>query len=419
MIKSIRTIFVLALAIVLILGEVVVKLPAIQSGLGTDETYLSPIELAFSPDGHLLYVACEGSQSRKVVSTVRVGRVPHGVLEMDKPHRPVGRVETVKMPLGLPPLPFSQDDSTTQEAIALGMRLFFDPILSVDNRISCVSCHKPEFGYADNKSLSLGVRDKTAARNAPSLLNTAYFTSLSWDGRFPSLEDQVRSPIESPVEMASSVAIVEQRLNANPSYQREFAKAWGPDPIRFEMVAKSIASFERTLRSGNSPFDRWKYGHDEKAVSTSVKRGFIVFTSPKKGNCAVCHTVGKKYALFTDNKFHDIGVGVNAGNISDPGRYAVTHDEADCGKFKTPSLRNIALTAPYMHDGSLKDLKQVLDFYIGGGNSHPNLDKEIHTLDFLTGQERRDLLAFLNSLNGETPRNALSTAPNSQLRTTR
>jgi cytochrome c peroxidase len=191
------------------------------------------------------------------------------------------------------------------------------------------------------------------------------------------------------------------RLNTDPAYRQEFAKAWGQGPITFEMVEKSIAAFERTLVRGNSPFDRWKYGHDEKAVSDSVKRGFIVFTSKEKGNCAVCHLVGENDALFTDNKFHAIGVGVQSGKISDPGRYAVTHDEADRGKFKTPSLRNIALTAPYMHDGSLKDLKQVMDFYIGGGSLHSNLDKEIHPLDFLTGQERRDLLAFLNSLTGE------------------
>ena len=223
-------------------------------------------------------------------------------------------------------------------------------------------------------------------------------------GRIGGLEQQVRSPIESPEEMANTVPTVEQRLNSNRSYQQEFAKAWGSGPITFEMVEKSIASFERTLLSGNSPFDRWKYGHDQKAVSSSVKRGYNVFSSPKKGNCAVCHVIGQKCALFTDNKFHDIGVGVQSGQISDPGLSRVTHNEADRGKFKTPSLRNIGLTAPYMHDGSLKDLKQVLDFYIGAGNSHANLDKEIHTLDFLTGQERRDLLAFLNSLTGEMPK---------------
>lgn len=299
----------------------------------------------------------------------------------------------------------SEEHQDGQEFALLGYRLFLDPILSGRKNISCATCHKPQFAYADDKPLTVGGAGKTAARNVPSVANSAYFTSLFWDGRASSLEEQVRSPIESTDEMANTVAEVEKRLNANATYLREFSNAWGPGPITFEMVAKSIAAFERTLVSGNSPFDRWKYGHDENAVSDSVKRGFIVFTSKDKGNCAVCHLVGEKDALFTDNKFHDIGVGVQSGKISDPGRYAVTHDEADRGKFKTPSLRNIALTAPYMHDGSLRDLKQVMDFYVGGGSSHPNLDKEIHPLEFLTGQERHDLLAFLNSLTGEVPAN--------------
>lgn len=172
------------------------------------------------------------------------------------------------------------------------------------------------------------------------------------------------------------------------------------------MVEKSIASFERTLVSGNSPFDRWKYGHDEKAVNAAVKRGFTVFTAKDKGNCAACHSVGADSALFTDNKFHDIGVGVDFGKFNDDGLFAVTHKPVDRGKFKTPSLRNIALTAPYMHDGSMKTLKEVMDFYIGGGNSNPNLDSEVHKLDFLTRQERSDLLDFMNALTGEMPPNS-------------
>jgi cytochrome c peroxidase len=307
--------------------------------------------------------------------------------------------------LGLSTARVSPGGPTSARIIRVGSHLFFDPILSGPHNFSCASCHKPQFAYADDKPLTVGAIGKTSLRNVPSVVNSAYFTSLFWDGRASSLEEQVRSPIESMDEMANTVTEVEKRLNRSPAYREEFANAWGPGPITFEMVAESIAAFERTLVSGNSPFDRWKYGHDEKAVSDSVKRGFIVFTAKNKGNCAVCHLVGEKDALFTDNKFHDIGVGVQSGKISDPGRYAVTHDEADRGKFKTPSLRNVALTAPYMHNGSLKDLKQVMDFYIGGGSSHPNLDKEIHPLDFLTGQERRDLLAFLNSLTGEVPSN--------------
>jgi cytochrome c peroxidase len=316
---------------------------------------------------------------------------------------PVGKPVQIKAPLGLPPVPIPADNPPTAETIALGRRLYYDPILSVDSTVSCATCHSPEFGFADPKPVSEGVGKKTGTRNSPPVVNAAYFDVQFWDGRAPSLEKQAEGPVQNPVEMGFTLSGVEQRLNADPSYREQFAKAWGPGPITFELVEKSIASFERTIVSGNSPFDRWKYGHDEKAVSASVKRGFLVFTSPKKGNCASCHLVGEKYALFIDNKFHNIGVGVDLGNITEPGLFAVSHNEADRGKFKTPSLRNIVLTAPYLSDGSLKDLKQVIDFYIGAGNSNPNLDKEIHVLDFLTGEERADLQAFLNSLTGDMP----------------
>jgi cytochrome c peroxidase len=322
-----------------------------------------------------------------------------------KPLMPIGKPVQIKAPLGLPPVPIPADNPPTAETIALGRRLYYDPILSVDNTVSCATCHSPQFGFADPKQFSEGVGKKLGGRNSPPVTNSAYFKVQFWDGRAPSLEKQAEGPVQNPVEMANTLATVEQRLNANPSYREEFAKAWGAKPITYEMVEKSIASFERTVISGNSPFDRWKYGHEEKAVDASVKRGFEVFTSKKKGNCAVCHEVGEKYALFMDNKFHNIGIGVDMGQFVDVGLYAVTQNEADKGKFKTPSLRNIAQTAPYMSDGSLKDLKQVIDFYIGAGNSNPNLDKEIHVLDFLTGQERSDLQAFLNSLTGEMPPN--------------
>ena len=316
---------------------------------------------------------------------------------------PIGEPVQIKALLGLPPVPIPPDNPPTAESIALGRRLYYDPILSIDNTVSCATCHDPRFGFADPKPFSEGVGKKTGSRNSPPVVNSAYFQVQFWDGRAPNLEAQAEGPVQNPVEMAHTLSGVEQRLNADPSYREEFAKSWGPGPITYEMVEKSIASFERTVISGNSPFDRWKYGHDEKAMNASAKRGFVVFTSKKKGNCAACHSVGEKYALFTDNKFHNVGMGVDMGKITDPGRYAVTHNEADMATFKTPSLRNIALTAPYMSDGSLKDLKQVIDFYIGGGNSNPNLDQQIHALDFLTGQERSDLLAFLNSLTGEMP----------------
>ena len=319
------------------------------------------------------------------------------------PLLPIGKPVQIKAPLGLPPVPIPADNPPTAETIALGRRLYYDPILSADNTVSCATCHSPQYGFADPKPVSEGVGKQKGTRNSPPVTNAAYFTVQFWDGRAPSLEKQAEGPVQNPVEMANTLAIVEQRLNADPSYKAEFAKAWGPRPITYEMVAKSIASFERTVVSGNSPFDRWKYGHDESAVSAEVKRGFLVFTSQKKGNCAACHTIGPNNALFTDNQFHDVGVGYDMGQFTDVGLFAVTHHDADKGKFKTPSLRNISQTFPYMSDGSLKNLKEAIDFYIGAGNSNPNLDKKIHVLDFLSGQERTDLEAFLNSLTGEMP----------------
>jgi len=206
--------------------------------------------------------------------------------------------------------------------------------------------------------------------------------------------------------MANTLESAVKKLMADPSYRAAFEKAFGTGPVTYEKAEKAIASFERTVISGNSPFDRYSYGGDKSALTASARRGLEVFRSPKKGNCAACHTIGEKYALFTDNKFHNLGVGANTrGELADLGRYNVTKNEANKGAFKTPSLRNIAKTGPYMHDGSLKTLKDVIDFYVGGGNSNPHLDKEIHPLDFLTGQERADLRAFLESLTGEMPRN--------------
>lgn len=316
---------------------------------------------------------------------------------------PIGVPIQIKAPLGLPPVPTPADNPLTTETIQLGRRLYYDPILSSDGSVSCATCHAPEYGFADPKPVSTGVGGKTGTRNSPTVFNSAYFKAQFWDGRAPDLEHQAEGPVANPVEMANTLAAVEQRLNADTSYREQFQKAWGPGPITYEKVEKSIASFERTVISANSPFDKWKYGHDETAMSASAKRGFVVFSSKDKGNCTACHLVGEKDALFTDNKFHNIGVGVDMGKITDPGLFAVTHQESDRGLFKTPSLRNIALTAPYLHDGSLPDLKQVMDFYIGAGNSNPNLDKQIHALDFLSGTERADLLAFLNSLTGEMP----------------
>jgi cytochrome c peroxidase len=324
--------------------------------------------------------------------------------------KPIGVPIQIAAPLGLPPVPIPPDNPPTAETVALGRRLYYDTALSVDNTVSCATCHNPQLGFGDGRAVSIGVRGQKGTRNAPTIFNAAYYTTQFWDGRAPSLEKQVEGPMANPIEMGHTLVGVEDKLNVNPSYLAEFKKAFGSDAITIEMVEKSIASFERTIVSGNSPFDRYMYGGDNQALSVSARRGLEVFRNPKKGNCVVCHTLGDSYALFTDNKFHNLGVGVKLGMdgeavLTDLGRFKVTNVEADKGAFRTPSLRNIALTAPYMHDGSDKNLKEVIDFYIGAGNSNPYRDKEIHSLDFLTGQERADLQEFLKSLTGEIPPN--------------
>ncbi len=319
---------------------------------------------------------------------------------------PIGQRVEIKAPLGLPPVPIPADNPPTAETIELGRRLYYDPILSVDHSTSCASCHSPGVGFSDPRQFSEGFRNQKGNRHSPPVVNAAYFEFQFWDGRAPTLEKQAEGPVQNPVEMAHTLDGAVKKLEADPSYRAAFAKAFGPGPITYDMVSKSIASFERTVVSGNSPFDRYYYGGDKSALNGSARRGLEVFRDPKKGNCVSCHTIGDKYALFTDNKFHNIGIGVVNEEPVDVGRYAVTQNEADRGAFKTPSLRNVAERGPYFHDGSRKTLKDAIDFYIGGGNSNSNLDKEIHALDFLSGQERKDLQAFLESLTGEMPPNS-------------
>jgi cytochrome c peroxidase len=328
----------------------------------------------------------------------------YGASESPVSARAVGKTIEIPTPLGLPPVPIPGDNPPTAETVELGRQLYFDPVLSGDGTVSCSTCHSPGAGMADPKPVSEGVRKQHGTRNSPTVLNSVYYSEQFWDGRAASLEEQAQAPMQNPVEMGHTLRGVEQKLAGDPEYAAEFQKAFGPGPITIHRVVNAIAAFERTMVSGNSPFDRWYYGHDEKAVSDSAKRGFEVFRDAKKGNCASCHTVNERYALFTDNKYHNIGIGASEDKIADEGRYVVTHRESDWGAFKTPSLRNIALTAPYFHDGSRKTLKETVDFYVGGGNSNPHLDREVHALDFLTGQERADLVAFMESLTGEMPR---------------
>lgn len=318
--------------------------------------------------------------------------------------RPIGQPVEISVPLGLPPLPIPEDNPPTEDTIFLGRNLYYDTVLSVDGTIACASCHRPDAGFADPDQFSSGVGGKKGGRQAPSVINAAYYTTQFWDGRAASLEDQAGGPMQNPIEMAHTAEGVVEKLSGDPSYVAQFEKAYGPGPITFDKTVKAIASFERTVLSGNSPFDRYMYGGEESALTEYARLGLEVFRSEEKGNCATCHSMDEKSALFTDSKFHNLGVGVNdEGALTDLGRYEVTKQDEDRGAFKTPTLRNIAQSAPYMHDGSLNTLKEVVDFYIGAGNSNPWRDKDLKELDHLTRKERDALVAFMEALTADLP----------------
>jgi cytochrome c peroxidase len=312
----------------------------------------------------------------------------------------VGTAVPIDAPLGLPPVPIPADNPPTADSIALGRKLFFDVRLSGDDTVSCATCHNPELSFTDGLPGSRGIGKKIGRRNAPTVLNAAYYSSFFWDGRAATLEQQAGLPIANPDEMGQSHDLSIKKFEKIPEYKKEFELVFGPGRLTIERIEMALASYERTLLSGDSAFDRYMYGHDESALSPEAQRGMKIFVDKKKGNCSTCHLIGETNAAFTDGKFHNLGAGINSkGELTDLGRYEQTKVEADKGAFRTPDLRNVAKTAPYMHDGSLKTLKDVVDFYDGGGTSNPQLDPEIKELK-LSEAERADLVAFLESLTG-------------------
>jgi cytochrome c peroxidase len=326
--------------------------------------------------------------------------------DRDHGDRPIGQVVEIETPLGLPPVPVPRNNPETAETIALGRRLFYETKLSRHQTLSCSSCHNPLIGFTDGQRFSRGATGKLGTRNALTVVNAAYVPIQFWDGRAASLEDQAGGPMANPTEMDQAHDVTVSKLQADPTYRAEFEKAFGSGPVTLAKVTKALASFERTLLSGNSAFDKYQYGGDKTALNPAAIRGLAIFRDPAKGNCAACHIIGDKFALFTDGKFHNIGVSVDdQGDLTDLGRYNETKKDSDKGAFKTPTLRNIAMTPPYMHDGSFKTLKDVVDFYAGGGNSNAYLDPEIKAIN-LTGPERAHLVEFLKSLTGESPRDA-------------
>lgn len=286
-----------------------------------------------------------------------------------------------------------EDNPLTPEKIDLGKLLYFDPRLSADNTISCASCHNPQHGFADPSPFSKGVGGQFGTRNSPTVINSAFHLFQFWDGRAPHLEEQAKGPIANPVEMAHTLEGAAGAIKAIAGYAPYFKAAFGDEEVTIDRIAQAIASFERTVLSGNSPWDRYVYGDEPDALSESAQRGLALFEG--KARCTQCH-VGFN---LTDGIFHNIGVGMNKEN-PDWGRFMVTEDEKDRGAFKTPLLRDLQKTAPYMHDGSIATLEEVIELYDRGGEPNPWLDPKMEPLN-LTQQEKADLLAFMMSLEGD------------------
>lgn len=335
-----------------------------------------------------------------------------------------------RLPLGLPPVPIPEDNPQTSEKIALGKKLFEDKRFSADGTMSCAHCHDPAKAFADGLPLAEGIKKLKGTRNSPTVINSAYYTSQFWDGRRPSLEEQAKDPFLNPVEHGLGEKhgfhdFIVNVIRKDKGYVEEFERVFGvkPEEITIEHVVKAIASFERAVISGDSPFDRYAYGGDKTALSESAIRGLELYKG--KARCQECHAISENYAIFTDNKFHNLGVGfkkiqprlrdmvrefrmanqqgreldksiLTDAGISELGRFVVTLKTSDIGAFKTPTLRNIAVTGPYMHDGSMKTLEEVMELYNKGGEKNPFLGS-VRVLD-LTDQEIKDIIEFMKAM---------------------
>jgi len=313
----------------------------------------------------------------------------------DEPKPAEAAAFEVKVPLGLPPLPIPEDNPMTAEKVELGKMLYFDKRLSKDGTISCATCHDPKIAWTEAKATSTGFGNQVGGANSPTVINAAYATTQFWDGRAKTLEEQALGPIENPIEMGHSLPEMISTLNKLGGYKEYFQKVFGTE-VTADGVAAAIAAFERTVLSGNSPYDKFKAG-DANALNEAQKRGLELFN---KSGCADCHAP----PLFSSYDFYNAGVGMDKDPLHQ-GRKAVTGDDDDLGAFRTPALREVAHTGPYFHDGSAATLEDAVALMADGGKDNPNLSEMFESVRDakLTEQDRKDLVEFLKALSGEFP----------------
>ena len=301
------------------------------------------------------------------------------------------------VPPGFAPVPEPAHNPITAAKVTLGEQLFFDPILSRDRTVSCGSCHLPDLAFSDPRPVSLGIEGRSGIRNSPSLVNIAYQNLFFWDGGALTLENQVFGPLEDANEMDADLAEILERLSADPAYRQAFDRAFD-EPPSLRGLTQALAAYQRTIRSGGSRYDRYQAGA-EAALTAAEKRGLTLFES--KARCATCHNG----FLLSNRAFENNGL---AFANADSGRARITQQPEDFGKFKVPSLRNVALTAPYMHDGRLPTLEAVIEHYDQGGTDARGQHPVIRPLN-LSKADKADLLAFLESLTDAAIRTGLDT----------
>ncbi len=302
----------------------------------------------------------------------------------------------VKVPAGLPQLPVPDDNPMTADKIELGRKLYFDTRLSKDGTVSCATCHDPKMAWAEKQATSKGIHKQVGARNSPTVINAAYMSSMFWDGRAATLEEQALGPIENPIEMGHNMTELCDALNKLDDYKALFQKVFGTGVTK-EGVAKAIAAFERTVLSGNSPYDRFKAG-DASALTEAQKRGMEIFMD--RGLCSTCHVP----PVFSGGMFYNAGVSSDKPT-PDEGRKKITGKDTDMGKFRVPALREVANTEPYFHDGSVAKLEEAVALMAAGGKDNPNLSASLKAVREakLSEQYRKDLVEFLKALSGEFP----------------